>query len=209
MPDSPRSADEGGAGSARSQRASPSRLARTRSSSTGTPLHVPPSSRASCHASAPRTRSHVVEQVARPPQSKHSPEPRPASEPRRPDGRAPLPASEAPTREWRAEGSGRGIVSASHAAGSECSVCARSGSPALRFGHAGDPSEFIPRRTNSAAGSNPSNTRHARPQDCGLWDTREIAEGVRVLQSVPARGPPRYLETAVSLSVLHSSRTQL
>src|SRR5436190_20013187 len=36
-------------------------------------------------------------------------------------------------------------------------------------------------------------------QDRSLWDTREIAEGVRVLQSAPAVGPPRPSPTAAAI----------
>ena len=40
-------------------------------------------------------------------------------------------------------------------------------------------------------------------QDRGLWDTREIAEGVRVLQSALAVQRPGRYQSVVSLSVLH------
>ena len=48
--------------------------------------------------------------------------------------------------------------------------------------------------------------RHARPADRGLWDTREIAEGVRVLQSALALQRPGRYQVEAAIAALHDAR---
>ena len=45
--------------------------------------------------------------------------------------------------------------------------------------------------------------RHARPADRGLWDTRQIAEGVRVLQSALALQRPGRYQIEAAIAALH------